>query len=235
MRSIVIMMVLGGILAGCAEKSPEYGREPIKYLSTKRRQAWAIAPVINLSGEQGVDPFLQADIVYSQLQQVKGVTAIPVNRVAEVYASLGIDRINSPEQAALVCDLLQCDGIIVSTVTLFDPYNPPKMGAAMQLFIKPGSYARPENISPRELAQQASPKEMDVVPVNGNVIQVVGMFDAQNGTVRDRLERYTAGRFDPNNSPLGAKEYLVNMDRYCGFVYWELIDQVIVSPKLKGL
>jgi hypothetical protein len=25
------------------------------------------------------------------------------------------------------------------------------------------------------------------------------------------------------------------MDRYCGFVYSELIDQLIASPKLKGL
>ena len=35
--------------------------------------------------------------------------------------------------------------------------------------------------------------------------------------------------------PLGEKEYLVHMDRYSSFVYSELIEQLIVSPKLKGL
>ena len=59
-------------------------------------------------------------------------------------------------------------------------------------------------------------------------------FDAANGTVRDRLAAYAAGRNDPVG-PLGHKEYYVKMDRYCGFAYSELIEQLIASPKLKGL
>jgi hypothetical protein len=59
------------------------------------------------------------------------------------------------------------------------------------------------------------------------------MFDAANGSVRDRLRRYAAGRHDPAG-PLGEKEYYVSMDRYCGFVYSELIDQLVASPKLTG-
>ena len=73
---------------GCTPKDPEYGHEQTKALTTQRRQIWAVAPAINLSGEKGVDPFLQADLVFQQLQQVRGVTVIPVNRVAEVYAAL---------------------------------------------------------------------------------------------------------------------------------------------------
>src|SRR5215204_1289853 len=142
MRSIL----LAACLIGCAQPEAPYGRERTKALGTKRRQVWAIAPVINLSGERGVDAFLQADLAFNQLQQVQGVTAIPVNRVAEVYASLRIERVSSPEQAALVCDLLQCDGLIVPTVTMYDAYNPPKFGGAMQLFMKPGNFTRPENV-----------------------------------------------------------------------------------------
>src|SRR3954464_5243178 len=132
MRSIVLSFLLGVCLvnAGCVTPDPPYGREHVKALSTQRRQIWAVAPVINLSGEKGVDAFLQADLVFQQLQQVQGVTAIPVNRVAEAYASLQIDKVSSPEQAALVCDLLKCDGLVVPAVTVFDAYNPPKLGAA---------------------------------------------------------------------------------------------------------
>jgi len=221
--------------SGCATPDPPYGREHVKALSTQRRQIWAVAPVINLSGEKGVDPFLQADLVFQQLQQVQGVTAIPVNRVAEVYATLRIDRVASPEQAALVCDLLHCDGLIVPTVTIYDTYNPPKLGAAMQLFVKPGSFARTPQVDPRELAKSASPRTVDPMPAAGDdVIQAVGLFDAANGSVRDRLHVYALGRNDPVG-PMGEKEYYMSMDRYCGFAYSELIEQLIVSPKLKGL
>jgi hypothetical protein len=220
-------------ITGCAERQPEYGQEQVKTLHTRRRQSWAVAPVLNLSGEQGVDPFLQADLIFQQLQQVQGVTAVPVNRVAEVYASLRIAQVSSPEQAALVCDLLGCDGLVVTSVTIFDPYNPPKVGAAMQLFMKPRTYNRPIDVDPRELARRATPKQVDPMPApNGGTVQVVGMYDAANGTVRDALHRYAAGRNDPVG-PLGEKEYLVSMDRYCGFAYSDMIERLIASPKLR--
>jgi hypothetical protein len=239
MRSVLLLILpaVAAVLAtsGCTDRVPPYGREQVKSLSTQRRQVWAVAPVLNLSGERGVDPLLQADLVFQQLQQVRGVTAVPVNRVAEVYVALRIDRISTPEQAALICDLLGCDGLIVPTVTIYDPYNPPKFGGAMQLFVKPSTFARAPNVDPRELAKRATPRPADPTPPGaGDVVQVVGMFDAANGTVRDRLAAYAAGRNDPVG-PLGQKEYYVKMDRYCGFAYSELIEQLIASPKLRGL
>jgi hypothetical protein len=234
LRLILPLLTIALMAAGCVDREPPYGREQVKSLSTQRRQIWAVAPVINLSGERGVDPLLQADLVFQQLQQVRGVTVVPVNRVAEVYVALRIDRISTPEQAALVCDLLGCDGLLVPTVTIYDPYNPPKFGGSVQLFIKPGSFARTANVDPRELARRATPQQGDPLPATGDVVQAVGMFDAANGTVRDRLAVYASGRNDPVG-PMGAKEYYVKMERYCGFAYSELIEQLIASPKLRGL
>jgi hypothetical protein len=232
---ILALLTVTLTAGGCTDNPPPYGTEQVKSLTTKRRQVWAVAPVLNLSGERGVDPLLQADLVYQQLQQVRGVTAIPVNRVAEVYVALRIDRIATPEQAALVCDLLGCDGLIVPSVTIYDPYNPPKFGATVNLFIKPGAFARGANVDPRELARRATPQQGDPIPTgNGDVVQAVGMFDATNGTVRERLAAYASGRTDPVG-PLGQKEYSVKMERYCGFAYSELIEQLIASPKLRGL
>src|SRR5258706_12879679 len=171
MRSIlVVSLCLLGLCiadAGCTKPDPVYGHEQTKSLTTRRRQVWAVAPVINLSGEKGVDAFLQADLVFQQLQQVQGVTAVPVNRVAEVYATLRIDRVASPEQAALVCDLLHCDGLIVPTVTIYDTYNPPKLGPAIQLFVKPGMFVKVPNVDPRELAKSAAPRQIDPMPTAG--------------------------------------------------------------------
>ena len=58
-------------------------------------------------------------------------------------------------------------------------------------------------------------------------------MNAANGSVRQRLHDYAAGRHDPVG-PLGEREYLVSMDRYQGFVYHELIGQLLASPKIAG-
>jgi hypothetical protein len=224
-RSIAGYCLVGAVaLSGaCAERPPEYGREFVQSLPPKRREVWAVAPAINLSGQREVDPLLQADLLYQQVQQVRGLTVVPVNRVAEVYAGLGIEQVQSAEQAALVCDLLGCDALLVPTVTAFDPYDPPKLGASLHLFAKPGNFARPANVDPRELVRRAAPPRDESMPRahDAEFLQAVGMFDAANGTTRDALLAYAAGRHDPVG-PMGAKEYLASMDRYCGFVYAQL-------------
>jgi hypothetical protein len=239
MRSIVRHSVTTVLLAaaacglaatGCAPKN-KYGTEWRQSLGETRSVVWAVAPAIDLSGQRGIDPLLQADLLYQQLQQVEGVTAVPVNRVAEVYASLGIEKVQSVEQANLVCDLLGVEALLVPTITIYDPYDPPKLGAALQLFIKPGAYQRKASIDPRSLSRMATPGETESLAAEPDFEQVVGMFDAANGSVRDRLFFYATGRNNPQG-PLGRKEYLVSMDRYCGFVYHELIGQLIQSPRL---
>src|SRR5256885_5949186 len=122
MRSTIVALVMGaaGLCGACAQKDPEYGREFVQSLPPHRREVWAVAPAINLSGQREVDPLLQADLLYQQVQQVRGLTVVPVNRVVEVYAGLGIEQVQSAEQASLVCDLLGCDALLVPTVTAFD-------------------------------------------------------------------------------------------------------------------
>jgi hypothetical protein len=236
MRSITGAVVLGAVaLSGaCAPKGPDYGREFVQSLPPHRREVWAVAPAINLSGQREVDPLLQADLLYQQVQQVRGLTVVPVNRVVEVYAGLGIEQVQSAEQASLVCDLLGCDALLVPTVTAFDPYTPPKLGASLHLFGKPGNYARPANVDPRELVRRAAPPRDESMPAPRDVdfLQAVGMYDAANGTTRDALLAYASGRHDPAG-PMGPKEYLASMDRYCGFVYAELAADLLKQAKAR--
>ncbi len=127
---------------GCA--ADEYGVEnAISLPPAAPAQVWAVAPALNLSGEVGVDPLLQADLLYGNLQAVGGITALPVNRVAEAYLLLGLTGVSSPEDAAAVCDLLGADALVVPTVTLYNPYDPPTMAAALQVFPGRGSVLRP--------------------------------------------------------------------------------------------
>jgi len=78
---------------------------------------------VNLSGVTQVDPIIQADLLYAQVQQTAGLNVIPVNRVVEVFAALKIEQVQSEEQAAIICDVLGCDALLIATITAYDPYG----------------------------------------------------------------------------------------------------------------
>jgi hypothetical protein len=221
MRSIKTGLTTAALvlLAGCL--TPQYGREQQVTLLNRVRPVWAIAPAVNLSGQTQVDPLLQADLVYQQLQAVNNITVIPVDRVIQVYAALRIEKVQSEDQAAVVCEQLGCDALLIPTITTYDPYDPPKMGAAIQLLNRP-AISHAQNIDAHELIRRATPWTSESLPPRPNFIQVVGMYDAENGTVHEAVLNYAKGRNDPLG-PLGAKEYFVNMDRFSGFVYHALI------------
>lgn len=210
-------------LSGCGDPPPKpYGEEHNLEMPGLQTDVWAVAPAINLSGHAEVDPILQADILYQQLQSVHGLTVVPVDRVVQVYQGLNIDRINSLEQAALVCDILQVDAVVVPTVTAYDPYTPPKMGASLALFRKPTGYVRP-------LASDALGPSGRAHGGRADLKQAVGIYDAADGSVRKSLQVFAAGRTDPNG-PMAEREYFLSMDRYGGFVYHQLIADLLGVP-----
>lgn len=233
LRCILSFLALAAMIGldGCQTPTRDYGQESPLFLPGRKRQVWAVAPVINLSGQKQVDPILQADLVYQQLQQVQGLTVIPVDRVVELYIALRIDQVQTPQQASAVCELLGCDALVVTTITQYDPYEPPKLGGSLQLLLKDET-PRPTNADWREMARVAATSPTRSAVTSDNVVQVVGMYDAANGSVRAALFRYADGRSDPAG-PLGAMIYLKDADRYCGFVYHALIAELLNKPRLK--
>ena len=230
MRSITTILTATILLSlsACTSK-PEYGSEPSMFLPGSARQTWAVAPAVNLSGVAQADPILQADLLFSQLQQTAGLNVIPVNRVVEVLAALRIEQVQSEEQAAIICNVLGCDALLVPTITAYDPYDPPKMGASLHLFRK--TNVMNAGVDPRELVRRATPKPNESTPARSSFLQVVGMFDAANGSTRAAALLYAQGRNDPAG-PYGAKGYLIEMDRYSGFVYHSLIEELLLKPAL---
>src|SRR5580693_4654468 len=111
--AFALMVVTGCLNDDYDQPVKPYGVEKQMTVQTLEDQVWAVAPTLNLSGERAVDPLLQSDLVYQQLQQVHGMTAIPVDRVLEVYSGLGIERVESPDQAYLVCQLLGANALVV--------------------------------------------------------------------------------------------------------------------------
>ena len=223
--AILALIAAACLLSGGCAAEP-YGRERTLALPGPDQKVWAVAPVINLCGQSGVDPVLQADLLFQQLQTIQGLTVVPVDRVAQVYAANGIEQVQTAEQARAVIDALGVDGLVVMTVTQFDPYNPPKFAGAMQLFQRPPEHAT-AGPDPQLLDRAATPGPDESLPYKNDFLQVVGMFDAANGSVRDAVSAYARGRHEPAG-PMGAKEYFVSMDRYCGFAYYRLAESLLV-------
>lgn len=225
-RLIPLLLLCLCIIGGCTPKKQPYGRES-RIVIAGKPQVWAVAPVINLSGKRQVDPILQADLLYQQLQAVQGLTVIPVDRTIQAMAAMQIAEISSIEEALALCEALGVDGLIVTTITQFDPYNPPKIGAAMQLFRTGRAEAAAVDVN--VLARAAADTAASPLPsplATGPMVQVVGMYDAANGSVRQAVIDYARGRSDPSG-PLGDKEYFVSTDRYAGFVYRQLLEQLL--------
>jgi hypothetical protein len=222
----LFVIVCSALPVGCMHQPKPYGEEQQLFLPGAHRQSWAIAPTLNISGQSPIDPLLQSDLVYQQLQQVHGLTAIPVDRVIEAYASLKINRVESERQAYAVCQILGCDGLIIPTVTAYDPYDPPIFGASLQLFVKPGTFNRLPKVDPHALERSPTTTALPPMPVTKDMTQVVDIYDASDGTVRDRVAAYAKGRTNPNG-PLSATEITVTMDRYCGFAYHELLTTML--------
>jgi hypothetical protein len=220
-------LIIASLLAvpGCYDGDPPkpYGMEQRLALPGTQAEVWAVAPAVNLSGHREVDAILQADLLFDELQSVKGITVVPVNRVAQVYSGLQIEQVQSAQQATLVCDLLHADALVIPTVTAYDPYSPPKMGASLALFRRPVGYVRPDNISVRELID----KPDWITPAD--LKQAAGIYDSADGSVRAPMLEYAVGRSDPNG-PMAEREYFLSMDRYCGFVYHQLIADLIGVP-----
>src|SRR5206468_1398888 len=142
-------------------------------------------------------------------------------------------HVQTEEQADQVCDALGCDALVVPTVTIYDPYDPPKFGAAVNVFLRqrPGQQGA---LDAHELTRQPTVPPGTGLPRNSSFVQVADIYDAQNGTVRDKLAAYAAGRFDPKG-PLKAKEYEANMERYVGFAYHDLLKTLLSRPQMNPM
>ena len=226
-----VATVLG--VSSCQKKA-DYGMEYSHMLPAEERQVWAVAPALNLSGQPSVDALLQADLLFAEMQNIRGLRAIPVNRVAQVYAALGITQVESADMASRICEMLGCDALVVPTVTLFDPYDPPKMGAALQVFVRNGVSLRPGEVFDANQVQvwQRSGRDpgglaMAEAPTDaGAFLQEAAVFDASHGSTRRSALYYATGRSDPKGAA-SSDEVFLSMDRYAGFVYHELLGDVM--------
>ncbi len=215
---IVMLAVVGAMSVGCGPKIEKPAVHISPYPGPK---LWAVMPLRNESGTSIVDGVRFAEKLAQQLQQVDRMQVVPVNRVIEAANATEIGPIDAPAEALSLMQALDVDGLIVGSISAWDPYEPPKIGATIQLYSRrnPGGS---NSVDTRRLTYAATERDLPgTTRFDQPVATAAGYFDAANGDVLDDLTGYARGR-SGFESPAGWRAYLLNMDLYSEFVSHEL-------------
>jgi len=196
-------------------------------------QLWAVAPFANESGSLVPQTDHIADLLAEQIQQAEGLDVVPVNRVIAAMRQLEMDSIQSPHEAAMLLRTLGVDGLIVGTITAYDAYPPPKLGAAIQLFRRE-VHASYSDLDPHALVRAPTDQSpVTVVPRPAPSAQAAGVYDASNHQTLAWLDEYARGRTEPD-SAYGAHAYLVSMELFTEFVSYRLLHDLLAFEQSGG-
>jgi len=223
----IILSVAGTFVlsAGCSVQ-----KKSMQLMSPYRKQMTVVlGPVLNYSGEQNLDTLKVTDILYSELQQVHGFSVIPVNRTLAEMAKNGITNIENPQQALNLANQLGADMIIIAAITEYNPYYPPIVGIAMQVYsVNDNKEFSAASVNPVQLARSASPLKISVnvgqeyLPKN----QIQEIFNSRDKRIA-KLAREFAKLRGTGSSPYKTDLYLRSQEYYLRFVCYESIKKLL--------
>jgi len=189
----------------------------------------AVAPLINESGTTIVDELQVADNIANTIQSIDGLGAIPVNRTISAMRASGLSFVLAPDEAIALAKSLGADGIIVGTITAWNPYQPLQIGLSVALF--PASDAMfgyaPMELDPRALSAAVTEYGLPDSWVSGRPVAVLSEFyDSEDPQLRVATERYAEHRDDPPHA-LGARRFRTSMKLFAKFVSHELVSKLL--------
>ncbi|MBL9032329.1 MAG: hypothetical protein JNM80_11580 [Phycisphaerae bacterium] len=230
-------LLFGSVLGwggGCETRRPTPLTPPAAlvapYDTSRGPVLWAVAPLRNESGTTSADALAITDKVVAAAAQVRGVSALPLNRTIAAMRALGMSELKSPADAKRLAGELGADVIVVGSITAYDPYDPPKLGLALALYTRPGPAERRGQgaLDPRKLTYQ--PTDYRYFPRSttpdapGAVVSEY--FDGRNHQVLMDVKSYSTGRHDPD-AGIGWRRYLASMDLFCDFGSWQTVKRLL--------
>jgi hypothetical protein len=194
---------------------------------------WGVAPLANESGVSFVDTSMVADQIVSRIDEVRGLSCLPLNRTIAAMRARGMKGVNSPQDARMLAETLGVDGLIVGTITAYDPYNPPKIGMKLALFARNPGVQTPEMDPLRlQIAYTDNDRRLATQYLTRPVAAVSEHMDASNHEVQMELKRYATGRHEPD-SALGWKGIMASMDLYTQFAAFVAVSRLIEQERLR--
>ena len=207
------------LISGCTLMAGP-GAEPLVSPYPTQR-VWAVAPLRNESGNVQANGHTMADHLARQLENASNLDVLPINRTLAAMEALDITTVSNPSQARQILVSLGADALVIGTITAYDPYDPPKLGLAIELYVnKRVEYF--DSLDVRKLARKATGQGALPPPPGMPRKQpsnVSAFFDAADPSTRHRLMRYARDRSQEHHRPDQPWQiYRINMDLYSEFV-----------------
>jgi hypothetical protein len=191
---------------------------------------WAVVPLRNESGTTLTDSYEISDKVVQAAAQVQGVRVLPLNRTIAAMRALHVTELQTPADAKKLASELGVDGLIVGSITAWDPYDPPKLGLALALYSRPGAMDRRSARALDTRALEAQPTDYHYFPrsaYESAPASVVSEFlDGKNHQVLMDVKTYAAGRHDAATA-LAWRRYLASMDLFSEFAAWHAVGRLL--------
>jgi len=233
LQIVLLLPVCVTLFCGC-------GRKPLKLNAPNvspypANKVWAVAPFMNESGTSAVDSLHIADLFTDEVQKVRDIDTVPVTRVLEAMRALEMDYVSSIGDAQTLARVLDVDGLVVGTITSYNPYHPPRLGMTVQLYTRgelvqrdgPGGYDIGTSKGMRLLGESPNDHRLPGLRVfQQPVASASAVYDASENTVRLEVQEFARGRTDPD-SALGWERFLYSMDQYTQFVSDRLLRDLL--------
>lgn len=216
-RVLVACLAVLAALGGCAKP---LARPIVLRAPYDTERVWAIVPFANESGVSQVDVMAVADKFVSEVEGVEGLRCLPLNRTLAAMKSLGMTNVRDLQQAYTLMRTLQADGLVLGTVTDWDPYKPLRFGAAVEV-ISAGGPGQNRALDLNELTMPTAETPGGAETARAEISQASRILDGRSNETLIELERYALGRSDPN-SALGPKAYEIRIDLFTRFGAWIL-------------
>lgn len=225
-------------VSGCFKSSTRGQLNPPEVLvapsdPVKGEALWAVVPLNNESGVSFVDTLAFSDTLTQVISEVRGLACVPMNRTLAALRAMGNRPINTPQGVRALANFMGVDGVVIGSITAYDPYDPPKIGINLALFLR-DTGRESEVIDPIKLqaAYTDAVKTTQTNYLEKPASTVSEHFDAASHDVQLEVRRFATGRTDPDSS-LGWRTSFISMDLYRKFAAHQAVARLLESERLR--
>ncbi|MFG0306374.1 MAG: hypothetical protein ACF8Q5_09190 [Phycisphaerales bacterium JB040] len=225
-------LALVALATGCSGTEPRLtapGMHTAPYDTRHGEVIWAVVPLANESGTTAVDPLAVSDALVNAAEEIRGVRCLPVNRTIEAMRALGMERVSNAGEARELARALGAEGVLIGTITAWDPYDPPSLGVSLALF--PADEPSSNGVDPRALSRSTTDGTIETGGDRSPVV-ISEHLDARSHGTQVLVRGYATGRSE-TNSALGWRVYLASMDLYTEFAAHELMGRLLEEEWLR--
>ena len=220
-RAALVLFLLCG---GCSAESWKYKSYPPNPFPDIH--VVAVLPMLNGTLDGKFDGMEYGNILASELIKFDGFRVLrPVDFKKAMEAG---ERINAVEDVLRISRKLKADAVLVTQITDYDPYDPPRVGISVQLLRAQGRSLSGSDID--RIVQSASwrrgPLAMSREKAGNWIDAFETVYDAHEERIRKEVIAYAQAQEESDTPFIGEKEFMAVQSRYLQFVSNQLLNRL---------